>query len=161
MIEISEAKARALQEKLKKLLIERRKEDVLVLPDKTEKVVMCELSPLQKQVYRHILSLPDFELVKTAGSPCDCGINAGFFQRVHRLKTPAQRVAYYREHRNEIKVKSECCYTFPKNSRYREGGDEPLVDPDAVIWKFMKKHIDGDTCEFCPYCCGLPALTKL
>lgn len=161
LIEISEAKARALQEKLKRILIERKKEDVLVLPEKTERAVMCELSPLQKQVYQHVLTLPDFELVRTAGSPCDCGINAAFFQRVHRLKTREQRLAYYREHKDEVLPRRECCYQFPKNPHYVEGGDEPEVHPDAVIWRMMEGHAEGKPCKQCPYCCGFPALSKL
>ena len=66
---------------MSKIFIERKKEVVLkdLLPEKSEKLVLCELSPLQKQVYKHILSLPDFVLVQTAQSPCDCGVNQAFF----------------------------------------------------------------------------------
>lgn len=163
LITISNEKARALREKLRKIFIERSKEDVLrqFLPEKKEKLVLCELSPLQKQVYQHLLTLPDYELVKRALSPCDCGVNLAFFQRVQRLHTPAERVSYYREHKNDIITKRECCYKVPVNPRYVEGGTEPYIDPNAALWKMIKAHEDGEECKMCPFCCGLPALTKL
>lgn len=122
---------------------------------------MCELSPLQKQVYQHLLTLPDFDLVRKANSPCDCGVNSGFFQRVHRLKTRAERVAFYRQNKDSIVVRRECCYMYPQNPRYVEGGDEPLIDPDAAIWRMINGHGNGEPCSKCPFCCGFPTLTKL
>ena len=163
LIEISQAKARALNDKLHRIFIRRSKEDVLkfFLPKKNEKVVMCELSPLQKLVYQHILTLPDVENARTANSPCDCGVNAGFFHRYQRLRTLAERFAYYREHRKEIMTRGKCCYRIPLNPNYEEGGMEPKIHPDAVIWRMMKGHANGEGCKLCPSCCGLPALSKL
>eukprot|EP00934_Nitzschia_sp_Nitz4_P000067 Nitzschia sp. Nitz4//scaffold38_size140716//41140//46477//NITZ4_003135-RA/size140716-augustus-gene-0.121-mRNA-1//1//CDS//3329550042//67//frame0 len=163
LIRISNEKAKALRERLKAIFIERTKEEVLkeYLPKKLEKLVLCELSALQKQVYQHILTLPDYELVKTAHSPCDCGVNLAFFQRVQRLKTPAERVSYYRENKNSVIPKHQCCYKIPRNPRYEEGGTEPLIDPDASLWRMLKAHQDDQECKMCPFCCGLPALTKV
>jgi hypothetical protein len=163
MIQESQKKANELQQKLRALLIERKKEDVLKdhLPEKNEKAVMCELSPLQKEVYQHLLTLPDFDLVRKANSPCDCGVNAGFFQRVHRLKTRAERVALFRQNKDNVVKRRECCYQYPQNPRYQEGGDEPMIDPDAPIWRMLRGHDDGLPCERCPFCCGFPTLTKL
>ena len=122
---------------------------------------MCELSPLQKQVYQHLLSLPEFDLVRQANSPCDCGVNAGFFQRVQRMETQKERVAYYRQNKKAVIQRRECCYVFPKNPRFEPGGDEPLINPDAAIWRMIKNHANGEPCERCPFCCGFPTLTKL
>jgi SNF2 family DNA or RNA helicase len=64
-----------LQTKLKSFYIQRRKIDVLKyeLPEKDERVLFCELSPLQKRLYQHFMTLPDFVLLKYANSPCECG----------------------------------------------------------------------------------------
>ncbi len=163
LIEISQAKAKALSDKLQIIFIRRSKEDVLkyFLPKKNEKVVMCELSPLQKQVYQHILTLPDIDNTRTANSPCDCGVNAGFFHRYQRLRTPSERFSYYRENRKQIITRGKCCYRIPLNPQYVEGGNESIVHPDAVLWRMMKVHANGEGCRSCPSCCGLPALAKL
>lgn len=163
MIKLSNAKAQAFREKLKKIFIERSKEQVLreFLPTKNEKLVLCELSPLQKQVYQHVLTLPDFDLVRKANSACDCGVNAAFFQRVYCLKTSAQRVAFYRENKLSVIPRKQCCYRVPINPLYVEGGNEPYIDPDAALWRMIKGHADGVECKYCPSCCGLAALAKL
>ena len=62
--------------------IERKKDDVLKdsLTSKNEKVMFCELSELQKKLYRHILSLPDYDMLRMGGTPCGgCGINQQYF----------------------------------------------------------------------------------
>jgi SNF2 family DNA or RNA helicase len=71
-IEKSIRKANVLAQKMTKILLSRTKEIVLAneLPEKNEKFVLCELSPLQKSLYEHILSLPDFEIIRTAIQPC-------------------------------------------------------------------------------------------
>lgn len=159
LIEKSNSKAKFLREKLKKILIERSKEEVLkdFLPQKNEKLVLCELSPLQKIVYQHILTLPDIDMVRKSQSACDCGVNRAFFQRLQGLKTPADRVAYYRQNKKEIKSRGKCCYRTPMIME----GEVPTVIPDAAIWRMLDAHKDGTQCKSCPYCCGLPGLTKL
>jgi SNF2 family DNA or RNA helicase len=148
--------------KLKKIYIERTKDEVLkeLLPEKHEQLVLCELSLLQKRVYAHVLTLPDIELVRKAQSPCDCGVNTGFFQRLHRLQTPAERLAYYRKHKEDIVQRRQCCYRIPLNPRRDEEG-QPQIDPDAAIWRMLDAHDSDEGCKYCPSCCGLPALGKL
>ena len=71
---------------------------------KRDTVVNCELSPVQESLYKHILSLPDFDNVRYHRNLCPCGSN---------LK------------------RSECCreYIAPL---LRDGSKE--VDPRAVVW---------------------------
>ena len=62
--------------------IERKKDDVLKdsLTRKKEKVMFCELSELQKKLYRHLLSLPDYEMLRMGNAPCGgCNINQQYF----------------------------------------------------------------------------------
>jgi SNF2 family DNA or RNA helicase len=161
-IKKSSEQSQALIQKLRKILIERKKEDVLKdqLPTKSEQVVFCEPSPLQKRVYQHILSLPDFVLIQNAHNPCDCSINAGFFQRYQRLASAAERINYYRKNKDEIVKQKDCCYRIPLNPHRDEVG-QPHIDPDAAIWRMLDKHEDDEGCERCPLCCFFPAAQKL
>ena len=45
------------------------------LKGKEELVVFCDLSNLQQQLYKYILSLPDFENIKKSEKKCNCGSN--------------------------------------------------------------------------------------
>lgn len=50
------------------------------LTHKNEKVIFCELSEVQKTLYRHLLSLPDYEMLKMGNAPCGgCNINQQYF----------------------------------------------------------------------------------
>lgn len=148
-------------------MIERKKEDVLgdQLPEKNEQVIFCELSPLQKEVYRHVLQLPDFELVRKGSAPCDCGINMHIFKQFLRLSSKAEQVEFSRTNKNRIVKQSKCCKQIPLNPRRHEPG-EPEIDPDAAIWRTLDAHSAGEGailggCEQCPWCCIFPCLKKL
>lgn len=161
-IQRSTEKSDALIRKLRKILIERKKEDVLKgqLPTKSEQVVFCEPSPLQKQIYKHILTLPDVALIQNAFNPCDCSINAGFFRRYQKLASAAERIDYYRQHKKEIIPQWKCCYKTPLNPLREEEG-QPIIDPDAALWRMLNGHEDNDMCKNCPLCCFFPAAQKL
>ena len=159
-IQRSVQKAAGLSQKLAQIMIDRKKEEVLKdqLPEKSEQVVFCELSALQKRVYRHVLQLPDFEMIRTHSAPCDCSVNAPIFKKYHKLKSNAERVEFYRRHKQSIMTRKKCCYQIPINPRcYDEG--QPRIDPDAVLWRMY--HEDEEACERCPLCCMFPAFAKL
>lgn len=163
----SDSASAALQKALATIMIERKKRDVLgeQLMDKTEELILCDLSPLQKEVYRHVVELPDFDIIKRGNAPCDCGVNRHFFQKFYRLATKAEQVNYYRHHKNEIVKQSMCCKKIPLNPRRNEPG-EPKIDPDAAIWRTASSHNKGDEtaengCDKCPWCCCFPCLSKL
>lgn len=52
-----------LRDRIKPAYLERKKEEVLKdsLTKKREKVVFCELTEIQKKIYRHIIALPDYQ----------------------------------------------------------------------------------------------------
>jgi len=160
----SKRKSIALEEHLKKLFIARKKEDVVAdkLPEKIVSVVLCPPSELQKRIYQNILTLPDVQHVKMATSPCDCGVNKAIFRRFFKLQDPAERVRFIRENQNNIMKRSECCYKVPINPRRHEEG-QPLIDPDAVIWRMLDGHdeTDDEGCKRCPYCVLFSILDKL
>jgi DNA excision repair protein ERCC-6-like 2 len=62
---------------LNEIYLRRTKDVVLAdeLPDKDERIIFCDPSPLQKELYRHILKQPDFVLMAESHGPCDCGVN--------------------------------------------------------------------------------------
>ncbi|MGK3738364.1 MAG: SNF2 family DNA or RNA helicase [Bacillariaceae sp.] len=160
-----------LRDMLNKMMIVRTKQEVFPgdqIPQKTERVIFCDLSPLQKEVYMHVLELPEFDLVKHGSRPCDCGINQDFFRQFRKLSCKAEQLEYYRRNKSLIKNQSQCCKGLPINPRYGlEGGEgEPYIDQDATIWRSLKAHSGDDAaategCENCPYCCTFPCLQKL
>lgn len=149
-------------------MIERKKADVLgeQLTSKSEQLILCDPSPLQKEVYRHVVELPDFDMVKRGHAPCDCGVNRHFFQKFYRLRTKKEQVEYWRNNKNQIIKQSECCKRIPLNPMNPRGDveGEPKFDPDAAIWRAMKGHNRNDeheSCEKCPFCCTFPCMKKL
>lgn len=163
----SEAASAELRKGLNKIYIKREKNDVLKgqLPEKNEEFILCDLSPLQKEVYRHLINLPDFDLVKHGSRPCDCGINQNFFRKLLKLKGKAEKVEFMRENKSAIKKQSQCCKRIPENPRYGQEG-EPFINQDAAIWRTLDSHCTDDFtarngCDLCPWCCVLPCLTKL
>jgi len=147
--------------------LSRKKKDYLKgsLTEKDEKVVFCELTDVQKEIYRNIMSLPDYFLLRMANTPCDCGVNKAFFVNYQSLKTKKERLEYQRRHKKEIVPRKDCCYKIPWNSLRGQPG-EPDIDPKAAIWK--AQHPNDEPCINaqsgkigCPTCILLPALQKL
>ena len=65
---------------LKKVILQRDKSYIAEnLNGKTEKIVFCELTDLQYEIYKNILKLPEFELIKTNETARIFGLNK--FQR--------------------------------------------------------------------------------
>ena len=144
------------------IYLQRKKETVLrdELPEKEERVILCELSDLQKRIYQHMLTLPDYDLLKKAQCPCDCSRNREFFRKYVKLASAAERLAYFRRNKDSVLKMRECCYDRPYNPRRFEPG-QPEIDPDAVLWRYLDCHEDDVGCDSCPYCMLFAALTKL
>eukprot|EP01082_Thalassiosira_pseudonana_P007522 g6499.t1.3.5e17418a g6499 g6499.t1 contig23:610816-615246(-) len=160
-----------LKKALENVYLERRKDVVLkdTLTEKDEKVIFCELSEVQKKLYRRIISLPDYYMLSTANAPCDCGVNQAYFRGYSKLKTQQEKINYQRRHKNEVEPKKKCCYPAPiKDTATGE------IDTDAVLW--CQKHkvfnpepeevetlLGGkyEMCKQCPTCIGLVAMSKL
>lgn len=142
-----------LNDMLSKLYISRKKENVLadILPTKNEHIIFCPLSKLQKTLYRHILSLPDFVLVSKATGPCDCGVNQKFFQEYQSKRTKDEKIAYQRANKRDLMRRGDCHYKIP-----RSGG---RIDPRAVLWR--AQHKGDKECDNCPFCISFAALSIL
>ena len=142
-------------DELRDIFLRRTKEEQLgdFLPMKDERFVFCELSPLQKYLYKYIIELPDFLLVKHKNGPCDCGVNDKFVMEYKALRTKEERVNYLRRHKDDIVARGSCCYRVPRDSN-------GAIDAHAVLWR--QQHDDGTTgCANCPTCIGLPCLSIL
>lgn len=156
---MSAEKSQALTEKLDRILIERTKVEVLSdkLPNKKQHVVFCEMSELQKDIYEHLMTIPDVESVKYACAPCDCGINKEFFKNYLKLQSQAERKKFCRENKDDVYQKKNCCYNVPLNP-LRELPGQPDVHPDAVIWR--AQHPRDQECQMCPTCTFFPIINK-
>mmetsp|Transcript_34221 Transcript_34221/g.75281 ORF Transcript_34221/g.75281 Transcript_34221/m.75281 type:complete len:1641 (+) Transcript_34221:235-5157(+) len=147
-----------LHKAMKFVYIHRKKNDVLKndLTEKTQKVIFCRLTDIQKRIYRHLLSLPDYHLLRIMNTPCDCGVNQKFFLDFKRLRSKKEQLEYQRRKKKEVVKKKLHCYQIPKNPD--ENSDDP-IDPRAVLWR--NQHFGAEPCDFCPSCILLPALSKL
>lgn len=129
------------------------------LPAKDEKIVLCELSDIQKEVYMHILKQPDFVLVSQAAGPCDCESNEEFFRQYKRLPSRAQKIDYLRRHKDHIKSRARCHHRAPWDRSSSDG-----ISPKAVLWRQLPFHnAMSDTarpspCESCPWCLCFPTI---
>ncbi|CAB1103229.1 unnamed protein product [Ectocarpus sp. CCAP 1310/34] len=115
-----------------KNMIRRTKDEELgdVLKGKSDTVVFCDLSEVQRELYQRVLSLPEFQLLARAKEPCNCG-------------------------RSGRPTRARCCHKTPDS----RGGGGDGVDPRAVL--FRRLHPTLMECEKCPFCCQLPAVSKL
>ncbi|CAM9574492.1 unnamed protein product [Scytosiphon promiscuus] len=118
-----------------KNMIRRTKDEELsdVLKGKTDMVVFCDLSEVQRDLYRSVLSLPEFQLLARAKDPCDCG-------------------------RSGKPTRAKCCYKVPYG-RGTAGGVDDGIDGRAVL--FRKFHPSLVECDKCPFCSQLVAVSKL
>ena len=136
VMRLADKQEHLLRRLIKPAYIERKKEEVLkdTLTQKNERVVFCELSEVQKKIYRHIISLPDFELLRFANAPCDCGVNKAYFRGYNKMRTHKEQLNYQRRHKKDLVPQKKCCYKYPFNPKRDEPG-EPQIDPDAILWR--------------------------
>ena len=147
----AEEKQLELSNKMPTIYKRRLKEHILkdLLPMKDERVVFCQPTTLQVEIYKHLIDLPDFDYLRKANLPCGCGVNKRFFVEYKRLASREEKIAYQRQHRDDIMPRKHCCFTSPT----------PEDRPNAVIWR--QNHDDNEPCVKCPYCIILPAMTVL
>lgn len=126
--------------KMKEVYLGRKKETLKgknKLKEKEELLVLCDCADLQKKLYTHLLSLPDFDNCRHYREVCPCGISQ-------------ERRAY-------------CCHSFlvPTTRADPDLGifASDNIDPRAVVW--LNQHPNKEPCSRCPYCITLGCLDKL
>ena len=83
VVKLGDSRAVDLSKKLEKVYFRRTKEVLQgVLPKKEEHIIFCELSDLQKDLYKYILGQPDFTFLRNYNAPCDCSVN----RKVRKIK---------------------------------------------------------------------------
>jgi SNF2 family DNA or RNA helicase len=111
-----------------------------LLKGKDEVIVLCDLSPIQQELYQHCLSLPDFDNIRYHTSMCSCGSG---------------------------KTRGKCCPHYRIPYRRDTAGNvlEPLtIDPRAAMWSNFHKNNEpcgDDKTQRCPLCVLLPCLSIL
>lgn len=161
VVDLGTERSREFSALMLKAYLRRTKAEVLQneLPEKTERIVFCELSDLQKRIYQHMLEQPDFRLLRYASDPCDCGVNKPFFKWLKKLSTREDKLAFLRANKKKIERRAQCCYKTPIVSLC-----DHSIDPGAVIWRTM--HKDDVPCQppplpLCPYCILFAAMSRL
>lgn len=176
VLDLAEEREQILRNAIRPAFLERKKEVVLKdeLTEKKEEVIFCELTDIQKKIYRHIIALPDYQQLRFANAPCDCGVNKQYFRGYKKMKTHREQLDYQRRNKGILTLKKECCYRYPWNPLRDEPG-EPQIEPDAILWKqshekeigcptdIAQNVIDGKyvACQNCPTCTTLVAMHKL
>ena len=94
-VALGEQRSTDLSRILSELYLRRTKDVELAddLPKKVERIVFCEPSELQKELYKHVIAQPDFMLLSLANAPCDCGVNqkvGRFFLVIRNRPVPAR-----------------------------------------------------------------------
>mmetsp|Transcript_38727 Transcript_38727/g.83449 ORF Transcript_38727/g.83449 Transcript_38727/m.83449 type:complete len:902 (+) Transcript_38727:275-2980(+) len=176
VVRLADKQEQLLRKLIKDVYLERKKEQVLKdsLTQKNERVIFCELSEIQKKIYRHILTLPDFQLLRFANAPCDCGVNKSYFRGYSKMRTHKEQLNYQRRHKKDLMPQKKCCYKYPFNPRREELG-EPQIDQEAILWiqahqkpigsseDIQEDILDGKyiACMNCPNCVTFAAMNKL
>ena len=80
-IRLGKERSKELHDALRDVYQKREKNIVLedFLPTKQQVVMFCTPTDIQKQIYQHILQLPEYELLRKCNAPCDCGVNKEIF----------------------------------------------------------------------------------
>lgn len=86
------------------------------LPKKTDKVVFCPLTDIQREAYGNFLESEEMTILRTLGEPCDCGESR---QNGERTK------------------KGWCCYKFLPNGRPWQA----IVFPAMMSLQKMSNHV--------------------
>ena len=111
-----------------------------LLKGKEEVIVLCDLSPLQRDLYEYCLQLPDFDNVRFHAFPCPCGSK---------------------------KPRGKCCLQFRIPYKRNASGEivvPTMIDPRAVLWSnFHPNHepCGSEKSQRCPLCILLPCLSIL
>ena len=109
----------------------------LKLTKKTERVLFCELAPLQKEAYRRMTESADFEILRRYHEPCDCGSGEGRGSCCH---TECDGPFYHMRDHEECQVKCPTCLIFnfmhlakmcANHLDLVKAEADPLKDPDA------------------------------
>ncbi|KAH8051164.1 hypothetical protein JL722_10861 [Aureococcus anophagefferens] len=120
-------------------ILRRTKDEVLteqLKAGKDEKVVMCMLTPVQKELYAAVVALPDVEALRRAKEPCDCGREGEERGKCcHRpVNMPLDRCFFASEAHNGAGPCEKCpgCYTFAVMNKLTKVCNHPaLLQLDA------------------------------
>jgi SNF2 family DNA or RNA helicase len=138
----------------------------MLLKGKDEIIVLCDLSPLQKQMYEYCLSLPDFDNVRFHALPCPCGSGVPRGQCCLEYQIPL-----IRDNSGNVIGERKIKYVTDQQKR--------KIDPRAILWRQF--HENDQPCQYsghldaivpsaskkggggsgCPLCVLLPCLNKL
>lgn len=149
--QVAAKRLKELQDILAHRILARSKLDHLVgkhrLPGKDEVMVLCDMSPLQKELYTYVLSLPDFDNTKYHALPCPCGSKAkrneccDLFQRpcVRPPQLDGSSAAFSGPSADVRAVE------MAKQATLAVRLKEKTIDSRAVIWRQFGNHHQGSS----------------
>ena len=84
------------------------------LTEKEENIIFTELTDIQRTLYQHVLSLPEFELLVKADDMCDCSVNNSHREKLRTMKKEAQ-MKYLKEVeyvKRKVRFDDGVCWLF-------------------------------------------------
>ena len=130
---------------LKRVMLRRLKETIQnLLSMKSESVVFCKMSSLQRRCYQRVLDSPDYQLLLRKDEPCDCG-------------RPDQ-------------TRGKCCHgggggggDSRNQKKLLKSKTKTKRSAGGILWQSQHQDINGRfvECEKCPSCLTLLCLPKL
>ena len=170
---LGDARQEELQQIVRKYMIQRFKEVVLCdeLQGKEDIVVFCSLTPLQKRIYQHLLSLPDFDNCRYGKSECPCGSGEPrktcciqFILPLNRddisrgVRTIDERAYIWRK----MHFKAPLSISSPdKNNNFISNNTDSLEEKS---FSDVNSYLDAESCKSrgkCPTCVSLPCIQML
>ena len=130
---------------LKRVMLRRLKESIQnLLSMKSESVVFCKMSSLQRRCYQRVLDSPDYQLLLRKDEPCDCG-------------RPDQ-------------TRGKCCHgggggggDSRNQKKLLKSKTKTKRSAGGILWQSQHQDINGRfvECDKCPSCLTLLCLPKL
>ncbi|KAH7372953.1 hypothetical protein KP509_17G031100 [Ceratopteris richardii] len=153
-VRIAEERRHRLAKVLKKYLLRREKHDTIghLMMGKEDNVIFCEMSPLQRRVYKRLLETPDFQSLVRKDEPCTCGSRLTRAECCFRVLS--QGIIWQYLHRENINGCDSCpfCLILPCLTKLQQVSNHlelikpnPKDDPEKQKKdEMLARHVLGE-----------------
>lgn len=159
-VALGNKRQKELQNLVGKYMLQRFKEVELrtELKSKDDIVVFCALSSLQRRMYKHLLSLPDYDNCRYSKHPCPCG--SGNSRRIccNQYRVPLRADSNYEINPSAYGWRK--CHRSPdKAANNRSNNLYCKFIPDAAGGTTLIEEYES--CDSCPTCMSLSCIQTL